>query len=125
VYNNWLAGPPSIAGHAHTALLQTGAWARVPLLGRIPLLRVPDINFVYGVGDWMSPESGFQVQAAVQARADGGVGGGVDSTIATHPAVTVSMVGNAGHQALLDAPLQFVAAVVAAIRGDPCDGVTF
>ena len=58
LYNNWMAGEVSIGGFVNTAVMHPGAWARKPLLPRIPKLAVPHVNFIYGVHDWMNPDSG-------------------------------------------------------------------
>ena len=94
-------------------LLHPGAWAKAPLLGRIPALKLQAVHFIYGVSDWMRPENGRQVREAA-AAAPG------------TPAVTVTVVQDAGHQVIIDQPAKFAAAVAAAL--DPtasCDDVDF
>jgi len=133
LYNNWISAPPSVGGHAHTSLLKPGAWAKKPLELRIPEMKVANINFVYGVQDWMTPGNAFRVQQTVAARrlaggyaeAVPGGGGAGSSSSGGGPNIAVSLIGNAGHQALLEQPEAFADACVAAILGEECDGKTF
>lgn len=60
--------PTSVGGHAHHALLYPGGFARQPLSARIPALKVPEINFIYGVNDWMGPDHARRVQQEMSAN---------------------------------------------------------
>ena len=48
--------------------LAPGAWARSPLVNRLPELQVP-VHFLYGDHDWMSSAGGKDVLDAMQGRA--------------------------------------------------------
>ena len=103
LYNNWISGPPSVGGHAHTSLLKPGAWAKKPLELRIPNMKVANINFVYGVQDWMTPGNAFRLQQTVAARrlaggyAEADVGSGASSGRGSGgdggPNIAVSLIG--------------------------------
>ena len=104
----------SIGGHAHAQLLQAGAYAKQPLMERIPKLRIPKVDFIYGESDWMSPRHGLALRdrraaAAQAAKPYDSVG----------PQITVRILENAGHNALIDTPIAFVKAFVAAVGCRP------
>jgi hypothetical protein len=65
LYNTWMSGDISVGGFANTGLMHAGAWARSPLLARIPKLAVPNVSFVYGESDWMRPINGACIRMFV------------------------------------------------------------
>lgn len=74
-------------------ILKVGAYARAPLVDRIPNLRVGGgVGFVYGSHDWMDVDGGLQVQEVMEAS-KGGDGG-----------CEVRVVEGAGHLLMLENP---------------------
>lgn len=49
---------PASGEYALNSILQVGAWAKKPLVDRLPCLET-EVSFFYGTRDWMSPESAF------------------------------------------------------------------
>jgi pimeloyl-ACP methyl ester carboxylesterase len=61
-YRLWLA-PPS-GEHALSTILESGAFARRPLVDKLPLLHVP-VLFLYGDRDWMDPAPAEKTRQAM------------------------------------------------------------
>mmetsp|Transcript_40556 Transcript_40556/g.160866 ORF Transcript_40556/g.160866 Transcript_40556/m.160866 type:complete len:314 (-) Transcript_40556:1418-2359(-) len=52
-YLYWISVPPASGEYAINHILEPGAWARRPLVDRLPKLKIP-VSFIYGDKDWMS-----------------------------------------------------------------------
>jgi hypothetical protein len=92
LYNTWMSGDISVGGFANTGLMHAGAWARSPLLARIPKLAVPNVSFVYGESDWMRPINGACVIVHICVRVRvrlGGYGCGCDVVVVVDVGVRV------------------------------------
>ena len=79
------------------------AYAKQPLLDRIPKLKVSKISFLYGVSDWMDPVGGLQVRELKSS----------------HQSIDVYSVSNSGHLLMLENPNEFNAALVLSADMDP------
>lgn len=86
------------------ALLNPGAWGKLPLCDRIPKLKVPRVEFIYGEVDWMDARHGNAVAEACRS----------DSASATW----VQLVPRAGHYPHLENVEGFSAALQAALARD-------
>jgi len=81
-------------------LLDPFGMARNPLMRRIPLLKVPQVTFLYGSDDWMDSSGGLDTQKFCEQ---------MDSPT---PKIDVYEVSNAGHLLMLDNYEEFNAGVV-------------
>jgi pimeloyl-ACP methyl ester carboxylesterase len=97
-YNSALPGSGEFA---LKYLLDPFAMARNPLIRRIPLLKVPQVTFLYGSNDWMDSTGGLDTKRFCEE---------IDSP--TTPKIEVYEVSNAGHLLMLDNYEEFNAGVV-------------
>jgi cardiolipin-specific phospholipase len=81
-------------------LLDPFGMARNPLMRRIPLLKVPQVTFLYGSDDWMDSSGGLDTKKFCEQ---------MDSPT---PKIDVYEVSNAGHLLMLDNYEEFNAGVV-------------
>jgi hypothetical protein len=104
-FYNWGCGEPSGGGYAHATLLKPGAWARSPLLSRLPLLeeKVDRITFIYGTRDWMNMDD----VVTLRAKAN-------NTTW-----LDVVRVADGGHNMMVDNPLGFVECAMHALGEHP------
>lgn len=115
-YDNWAHGEISVGGYAHSTLLGPGAYARLPLYDRIPKLQLEKkLSFVYGETDWMNPKHALELQQDVTSLTSSKPG--VD--------IEVHLIGNAGHNCMVDRPTEFVDAVLAAADDVPPRNLRF
>jgi cardiolipin-specific phospholipase len=84
-------------------LLNPFAMARNPLIRRIPLLKVPQVTFLYGSNDWMDSSGGLDTKKFCEQITD---------SQSTTPKIDVYEVSNAGHLLMLDNYEEFNAGVV-------------
>ncbi|GKZ00749.1 hypothetical protein MPSEU_001026800 [Mayamaea pseudoterrestris] len=117
-YLYWNSIMPSSAEHSLSQILKPNAMGRVPLVNRIPLLKVPHVSFLYGSHDWMDVEGGLQVQAKTEEQ---GKRRANDSTIAVPPKVEVYRVNQAGHLLMLDNWREFNQGVIIGAGGQATD----
>mmetsp|Transcript_2211 Transcript_2211/g.6665 ORF Transcript_2211/g.6665 Transcript_2211/m.6665 type:complete len:381 (+) Transcript_2211:44-1186(+) len=109
LYQNWSGGRNSGGGYAHSTLLVPGglgelAYARQPLVDRIPRLRVGRISAIYGEFDWMDHRNMKALKASLLKRkAEAGL---------EAPLIEVIRVASASHQIPIDNPLGFAEAVL-------------
>lgn len=90
-------------------ILKPMAFAKKPIIDRIPLLNVSDITFIYGQNDWMDPSAGVDVQKRCEELRNNGK----EET----PKILVCGVKNAGHLLMLENWEEFNSAVVLAGGG--------
>jgi pimeloyl-ACP methyl ester carboxylesterase len=83
-------------------LLDPFGMARNPLMRRIPLLKVPQVTFLYGSDDWMDSSGGLDTKKFCEQ---------MDSP-SKKPKIDVYEVSNAGHLLMLDNYEEFNAGVV-------------
>ena len=95
-------------------VLEPGAFAKRPTLGRIPQIDVPSVGFIYGQSDWMDPMGGVEVRDICdrinESRGEEDGKGGA-------PDVEVFGVKDAGHLLMLENWEGFNNAVLAAAGG--------
>merc|ERR1711976_82326 len=99
---------PGSGEHCLSRILNPGAFAKKPLLHRIPHLNVKSIHFLYGQNDWMDATGGLDVQKACYEKR---------KEVLDSPEVNVYGVKNAGHLLMLDSHEEFNAALVVAGGG--------
>jgi cardiolipin-specific phospholipase len=103
LYNNWAATAYAPGAYSHATILSPGAYARVPLIDRIPKIKVPKIEFIYGREDWMNPQHAMDLRDELRGKAG-------------HPELGVCIVNQAGHNLMVDEPFAFIQAMDAAIH---------
>lgn len=81
--------------------LTQNAFAKDPLIHRIPRLRIPQCTFLYGAHDWMDVQGGIATKD--QCRES--------------PKVQVAQVPHAGHMLMLDNPKDVNQHLIEAIQG--------
>ena len=108
-YLYWNSIMPSSSEHSLSQILKPNAMGRVPLVNRIPQLKVPHVAFLYGSHDWMDVEGGLAVQATALKSA------------ASAPKVEVYRVNQAGHLLMLDNWREFNQGVIVGAGGQPTD----
>jgi len=86
-------------------ILKVGAYSRVPLVDRIPALKVPSVHFIYGQHDWMDVDGGLQCQEIMEGE-KGGDGN-----------CHVRVVGGAGHLLMLENPEETNRVMADAVEG--------
>jgi cardiolipin-specific phospholipase len=91
---------PGSGEFALNYLLDPFGMARNPLMHRIPLLKVPQVTFLYGSDDWMDSSGGLDTKQFCEQ---------MDSP---SPNIDVYEVSNAGHLLMLDNSEEFNAGVV-------------
>lgn len=94
------AGPPS-GEHSLSTLLESGAYAREPLVDKLPRVSVPTM-FMYGTRDWIDWAGGDAVRKTMPAETE------------------LVRVENAGHHLYYDNPDAFGAHVVRACQAVAC-----
>lgn len=100
---------PSSGAHCLNRILNQYAYAKRPLLHRIPALKVANISFLYGSEDWMDHNAALDVYRLCQERkADGLVS----------PRIKVYIVRDSGHLLMLDNWEHFNTAVLSSCGGD-------
>ena len=100
LYRNWTGGNSSGGGVAHCTLLEPGAYARRPLLTRLPavLESIPRISFIYGENDWMTIDHAVEFALWAEKNQKG-------------KAVKIFQVVGAGHALLVDNPYGMLDAI--------------
>lgn len=98
-YQTCLA-PPS-AEHSLSTVLESGAYARRPLVEKLPKITVP-VSFLYGDRDWMDWKGAVEVGKKMQVK------------------TKVVRVDDAGHHLYYDNPDQFCLAVIDACLPSRC-----
>lgn len=98
-------------------ILNSGAFAKVPLVHRIPLLRVPSVNFVYGQNDWMDYKGGLEVQRLCREK-EQVMKSQTESASCLPPKVEVHGVKDCGHLLMLENHEGFNAALIIAAGGE-------
>jgi cardiolipin-specific phospholipase len=88
LHMSWAA--PACGEAAMNVILSPGAWARKPLMKRLPLITAPTV-FIYGSHDWMDPTA---ARTAVP-------------TMLLSPEKEVLILEGAGHQMFVDNPEGF------------------
>jgi cardiolipin-specific phospholipase len=101
---------PGSGEFALRMILSPGAYAKDPLLYRIPELKVKQVSFLYGVYDWMEYKGGLGVQSICKEKQSNGTAA---------PNVDVFRVPNAGHLLMLENYKAFNAGVMVAAGRDP------
>ncbi|OZJ05711.1 hypothetical protein BZG36_01422 [Bifiguratus adelaidae] len=94
---------PGSGEYALAAILSPGAYARTPLLHRLPNLKMP-VTFLYGEQDWMDYRAAHHV---IKIRKDMGL----DTS-----KWRVGRVRSAGHHLYLDNPMEFDQEVIREMR---------
>lgn len=97
---------PGSGEYALQRLLTPFAFAKDPMVHRIPKLKVSNVSFLYGAVDWMDASGGLEVERNSNQK------------------VSVYQVPNAGHLLMLDNWLDFEAAIVMAAGGVKQQGPT-
>ena len=99
-YYNWCNGDPSAGARTHSTLLTPGAYARSPLMHRIPALRgkIPRISVIYGQHDWMTPRHFEEVKQNIVSSGGATCAWPID----------VTRVADAGHNMMVDNPEGFL-----------------
>ena len=99
-YYSWVCDNPSAGAYTHSTLLKPGAWARSPLIHRLPSVaaNLERISFIYGTRDWMSPD------AAVDFKRQQNQQTTEASTIPQSCPIDVVKVAGAGHNFMVDNP---------------------
>lgn len=92
------AAPPS-GEHSLNTILRSGAWARLPLVDKLPMVMCP-VTFVYGDRDWMDWTAARDILPDMQKQSG------------------LHFVQNAGHHMYFDSPNVFNDIVI-----DACDQV--
>ena len=103
------AALPGSGEYCLNKILKPMAFAKRPILHRIPDLKVRDISFIYGQKDWMDPSAGLEVQRICNEKNEKG-------EIET-PRVQVFGVKKAGHLLMLENYAEFNSAVIMAGGG--------
>lgn len=85
--------------------LTQNAFAKDPLIHRIPQLRIPQCTFLYGSQDWMDIQGGKDVQEMCRRAGDG-------------PRIHVGTVPKAGHLLMLDNPSEVNKHIIESILGE-------
>ena len=115
-------------------ILEAGAFAKIPLVNRIPNLKTDsegkegmEVHFVYGQNDWMDFRGGLEVQRLChqrqveweqQSRDNNDSGGNNNnSKIQSPPKIHVHGVRDASHLLMLDNPREFNSALIVAAGG--------
>lgn len=106
-YNSVL---PASGEHCLSRVLNPTSLAKKPLIHRIPLLKVPNVSFLYGETDWMDSNGGIQVQLECDKLCRRR---GKESV----PKVDVYSVRDAGHLLMLDNWREFNAGIIASVFG--------
>ena len=103
-YYSWVCDNPSAGAYCHSTLLKPGAWARSPLIDRLPQLseKLHRISFIYGVSDWMDPGTADHFQSLMKSEEY------------RHKAcpIDVMRVAGAGHNFMVDNPRGTTDAIV-------------
>lgn len=107
LYTN--AALPGSGEYCLNKILKPMAFAKRPIMHRIPALQVSDISFIYGQQDWMDPSAGLEVQRICNEESEKG---GTNP-----PRVQVFGVKNAGHLLMLENYAEFNSAVIMAGGG--------
>lgn len=98
---------PSSGESCLSAVLEAGAFARIPLVNRIPNIKPGlEVHFIYGENDWMGYQGGLDTQRLCLKKPD-------DS-----PTVFVHGVRNASHLLMLDNYEELNAALIIAANGE-------
>ena len=98
---------PSSGESCLSAVLEAGAFARIPLVNRIPNIKPGlEVHFIYGENDWMGYQGGLDTQRLCLRKPD-------DS-----PNVFVHGVRNASHLLMLDNFEELNAAMIIAANGE-------
>jgi len=84
------------------------AYAKKPIIDRIPLLNVKDIAFLYGKNDWMSPDAASDVQLKCEATQRDGK---------ESPNIVICGIRRAGHLLMLENWEEFNTAMIIAGGG--------
>ncbi|KAK3283865.1 hypothetical protein CYMTET_8461 [Cymbomonas tetramitiformis] len=135
-----MAAAPGSGEHMLTTLMLPGAFAKAPLVERIPKLKVNHISFIYGKSDWMDCNAAEDAMRIIKGEdcVDNPTQVAKEAHGASEqPAVKASptdrdtnsdngrlrvlkdkafIVEKAGHQLYLDNPLAFVDAVVTSLN---------
>ncbi len=108
---------PSSGEDCLNKVLKPTAFARIPLLHRIPFLKVDKISFIYGQHDWMDPSAGVEVMDIVQQLNNDKekTSMGRSKEERTTPKIDVYGVKNAGHLLMLENWEEFNAAMIMAL----------
>lgn len=102
IFHGWTEGRES-AGCVLGALLHPGAWGKKPLAGRLPELKIGQLEMIYGESDWMDVRHGNEVANATSQNID-----------RKHPTVVVQLI-DAGHYAHVQAVPAFCQALLNAL----------
>ena len=108
LYTN--AALPGSGEYCLNKILKPMAYAKRPILHRIPSLQVSEISFIYGQSDWMDPSAGLEVQRICNEENEKGIK-------KNKPKVKVFGVKNAGHLLMLENYAEFNSAVIMAGGG--------
>lgn len=100
------AALPGSGENCLNKILDPIAYAKKPLLYRIPNLKVDKVSIIYGHSDWMQPEGGMMVKHQCQQQKASGR--------QNVPDVRVFIVRNAGHLLMLENWEEFNSAVILA-----------
>eukprot|EP00040_Diaphanoeca_grandis_P044007 m.11021 g.11021 ORF g.11021 m.11021 type:complete len:398 (-) comp8599_c0_seq1:388-1581(-) len=103
IYQSWTGGNVSTGGYSHNLFLGPMAYAKSPLVHRIPEIKLDKISFVYGETDWMNPKHAFDMRADLE-----------DPSSLNSPNADVFVVSKAGHNVMVDNPEGFVNAIMTA-----------
>ena len=104
-YYSWVCDNPSAGAYTHSTLLKPGAWARSPLIHRLPAVAasLDRISFVYGARDWMSPDAAEDFRRRQTASA-------------SSCPIDIVRVAGAGHNFMVDNPGGTVQAILAVLQ---------
>ena len=91
-------------------ILKPGAYARKPMVSRIPNLNVSNVSFAYGQYDWMDSSGGLEVQRRCEEMRRSGK---------EAPQVEVFGVSKAGHMLQIENWEETNAAIILAAGGRP------
>jgi len=110
---------PGSGEYGLSRLLNPGAYAKKPLLHRIPKLGVRKISFLYGEKDWMDIEGGLDVQTICKEKREGINTNRNATATSSVPEINVYQVRDAGHLLMLENSSAFNAALMVAAGLDP------
>ena len=91
-------------------ILKPGAYARKPIVSRIPNLNVSNVSFAYGQYDWMDSSGGLEVQRRCEEMRKSGK---------EAPHIEVFGVSKAGHMLQIENWEETNAAIILAAGGRP------
>ncbi|KAL9178308.1 hypothetical protein ACHAXT_001736 [Thalassiosira profunda] len=105
-------------------ILTAGAFAKVPLVDRIPEIKTKEVHFIYGQNDWMDFKGGLDTQRLCHQKQlewekqQSSGAGDAGSSSSPPPKIFVHGVKDASHLLMLDNYKEFNAAVIIASGGE-------